>query len=155
MNDPSAMPEPDAPLLRFRVPVEPVAVRSVRKTIESFAIDHGFTARQVFDFSIAVSEALFNAMDHGGCNSAAASIDVEVLFRSGVIEIAVEDDGTFEESDPRCAELRSQLAGNCEIVPETDLERGRGLFLIRARSDAVRVERAQDGGMRVVMVKRR
>ncbi len=149
------MQEPVAPVLRFFVPVESRAVRSVRKTIESYAIDHGFSARQVLDLSIAISEALFNAMDHGGCSHATARIEVEVRFHGGAIEVAVEDDGKFEETDPRCADLKAQLAGDCEVVPEADLERGRGLFLIRARSDSVRVERARDGGMRLVMVKRR
>lgn len=142
-------------MLRFQVPVEPRAVRSVRRTIESYAIDHGFLPRQVLDLSIAVSEALFNAMDHGGCSAAAGWIEVEVKFHAGAIEVAVEDDGSFEESDPRCAELKALLAGASDVAPEVDLERGRGLFLIRARSDSVRVERAGDGGMRLVMVKRR
>ena len=133
----------------FRVPTDAHSMRAIRKTIESFAADRGFCETKVRDLSLAVAEALFNAMDHGCCQDDLISIDVD--FDGARIEVAVEDDGTAET----CQDLERSLLDGSELAPEADLERGRGLFLIRAKSDEVRVERAADGGNRVVMVKRR
>ncbi len=139
--------------LSFLVPTEPHAVRAVRKTIESFAADRGFSPTKVQDLSLAVAEALFNAMEHG--NQGLRAIGIDVDFSVDFLEIAVEDDGVHGDDDVRFEELRQALDCDADEPPELDLERGRGLFLIRAKSDEVRVERAREGGVRVVMVKRR
>lgn len=125
-------------------------MRAIRKTIESFAVDRGFSERKVRDLSLAVAEALFNAMDHGRCRENLISIDLS--YAAECIEVAVQDDGGLVDEE-RCRELERTLS-TCQ-APEADLERGRGLFLIRAKSDEVRVERGPDGCVRVVMVKRR
>lgn len=139
--------------LAFRVPVEAHAIRTVRKTIESFAADRGFSESKVRDLSLAVAEALFNAMEHG--NQGDSTIGIHVEFAVDELQVAVEDDGAHGENDERYLDLKRALDGGPGETPEVDLERGRGLFLIRAKADEVRVERAPFGGVRVVMVKRR
>ena len=135
----------------YRVPTDARSMRAIRKTIESFAVDRGFCEAKVRDLSLAVAEALFNAMDHGCCED--DLISIEVGYQPDQIEVAVEDGGAASEE--RCVELEKSLNGGVCPEPEADLERGRGLFLIRAKADEVRVERPANGGMRVVMVKRR
>ncbi len=141
--------------LDFTVPVEPHAIRTIRLTIESFAADRGFSPKKVSDLGLAVSEALFNAVEHG--NQGTHTIDIELEYFDDRVQIAVADDGLHGEEDTRYEELKKALDGPLEPhdTPDIDLERGRGLFLIRAKSDEVRVERAKEGGVRVVMVKRR
>jgi anti-sigma regulatory factor (Ser/Thr protein kinase) len=139
------------------VTVEAEAMRAVRKQVEAFARQRGFDRAQVGDLSLAVAEALFNAMEHG--SSGSGSVKLEIDYAGGSLEIAVEDDGGIdsrEQAQTRVAQMREVLARECTGgVPEADLERGRGLFLIRARMDQVRVECAGQHGVRMIMVKRR
>lgn len=137
------------------VPAEPHAVRSARRTVESFAADRGFAPVKVADLSLAVAEALFNALEHGNRNSACVALGLH--YHPGALEVVVEDQGDPAECEQRLAAMRRALAESDAPgpAPEADLERGRGLYLIRARADAVRVERISGGGVRIVMVKRR
>lgn len=137
---------------RWRVRVEPSSMRSVREEIAAFAETRGFCAEKVRDLSIVVAEALFNAMDHGGCG-AEITVCCDYCDADQQIEVAVEDEG--EDPETRCVELTRYLSDCGEAFPEVDLERGRGLFLIRQKSDEVRIERVADRGVRVVMVLRR
>lgn len=140
--------------LDYTVPVDPHAIRTVRRTVESFAADRGFSSQKVSDLGLAVSEALFNAAEHGNLGGAAIAIEVE--YRDDRVRVAVADDGAHGEDEERYQELKRMLDGPAQTeTPEVDLERGRGLFLIRAKSDDVHVERTDEGGVRVVMVKRR
>lgn len=144
-------PGPSARLC-YRVPVAPHAIRTIRLTIESFARDRGFGAAKVCDLALALSEALFNAVEHG--NQGDRYITVEVLERVDGVEVAVEDDGAAGDCERRIAEMRQMFECGCSSTPDLDLERGRGLYLIRAKTDQVRVERGSSG-VRVIMVKRR
>ncbi|MBI4878131.1 MAG: ATP-binding protein [Planctomycetes bacterium] len=129
-------------------------MRAVRRRIESFAAGWGFSEEKVRDVSLAVAEALFNAMEHGSHED--GTLGIEAHFNGARLEVAVEEVGSSAEDERRLQELgRALVAPLAGALPEADLERGRGLYLIRARSDEVRVERARGGGVRVVMVKRR
>lgn len=137
--------------LTYSVPAAAHPVRAVRKAIESFATDHGFARQRVQDLSLAIAEALFNAMEHGSPTGNATAV-VDVDFRQDRLEVAVEDDGNHGEYEERYAEIKRLLEQEPDEAPEVDLERGRGLFLIRAKSDEVRLEKASEGGLRLVMV---
>ncbi len=129
-------------------------MRTVRRRIEAFAAGWGFSEEQVRDVSLAVAEALFNAMEHGSHDD--GTLGIEASFDGARLEVAVEESGARVEDERRLEELgRALVAPLAGALPEADLERGRGLYLIRARSDEVRVERARSGGVRVVMVKRK
>ena len=129
------------------------SMRSIRRRVESFAADQGFSEAQVGDLSLAVAEALFNAMEHGSTGT--GTLLLEIDYCAGILEVAVEDCGGREEVESRLARMKRALDTELtDEVPEADLERGRGLFLIRAKTDEVRVERAGNG-VRMVLVKRK
>lgn len=97
---------------------------------------------------VAVRECVSNAIKHGNRNdlSKQVFVDFETHPRGGSAElrIRVRDEG--QGFDP--AGLADPLA------PENLLKAsGRGIFLIKSFMDDVRLQRAPEGGMEVVMVK--
>ena len=98
---------------------------------------------------VAVRESVINAIKHGNGGDAGKHVHVEFtpLERqsSAGLAIRVRDEGPG--FDP--ATLPDPLA------PENLLKAsGRGIFLIRSFMDEVVLQRAREGGMEVVMVKR-
>jgi serine/threonine-protein kinase RsbW len=97
---------------------------------------------------IAVRESVINAIKHGNAHDASKHVHVEfVLLDEGGngIAIRVRDEGCgFDpESVPD------------PLAPENLLKSsGRGIFLIRSFMDEMVLQRAPQGGMEVVMVKR-
>lgn len=132
------------------VAVDAQSMRSARAAVESFARNHGFSDRAVADVALAVSEAMFNAMDHGHLDS--GRIPIDVSWDGAVIEIAVETGCSAGER----SELERQLAMPLQAAPpDFDLERGRGLWIMRSKMDAVRIETCTEKSIRLVLVKRR
>ena len=100
--------------------------------------------------NVAVRESVINAIKHGNRNDVAKRVHVEftpiepVDTPSGVV-IRVRDEGPG--FDP--AAVPDPLA------PENLLKgSGRGIFLIRSFMDEMVLQRAEEGGMEMVMVKR-
>lgn len=99
--------------------------------------------------SVAVRESVINAIKHGNGNDEQKRVHVEFTPLAdearGGIAIRVRDEG--EGFDPR--QLPDPLA------PENVLKSsGRGIFLIRHFMDEMRLQRAPEGGMEMIMVKR-
>src|ERR687892_575870 len=98
--------------------------------------------------SVAVRESVINAIKHGNANDERKRVFVEFtpLTSDGAgIAIRVRDQGPG--FDPET--LPDPLA------PENMLKSsGRGIFLIRNFMDEMRLQRAPEGGMEMVMVKR-
>ena len=98
---------------------------------------------------VAVRESVINAIKHGNSNDATKRVHVEFTpldeeTRPG-IAIRVRDEGPgFDPATlPDC------------LAPENLLKSsGRGIFLIRSFMDEMVLQRAAQGGMEVVMVKR-
>jgi serine/threonine-protein kinase RsbW len=98
---------------------------------------------------VAVRESVINAIKHGNGNNEEKRVHVEFAplpaGRQQGIAIRVRDEGCG--FDP--ATLPDPLA------PENVLKAsGRGIFLIRSFMDEMTLQRAPEGGMEVVMVKR-
>ena len=97
---------------------------------------------------IAVRESVINAIEHGNGNDETKRVFVEfspIDGNSRGIAVRVRDQGPG--FDP--GTLRDPLA------PENLLKSsGRGIFLIRTFMDEMTLQRAAEGGMEVVMVKR-
>ena len=97
---------------------------------------------------VAVRESVINAIKHGNANDEHKRVFVEftpVLAEGAGIAIRVRDEGPG--FDPET--LPDPLA------PENMLKSsGRGIFLIRNFMDEMRLQRAPEGGMEMVMVKR-
>lgn len=100
--------------------------------------------------NVAVRESVINAIKHGNANDARKRVHVEFTplhtadLPQGIV-IRVRDEGPgFDPStlpDP--------------LAPENLLKAsGRGIFLIRSFMDEMVLQRAPEGGMEVVMVKR-
>ena len=98
---------------------------------------------------VAVRESVINAIKHGNHNDARKRVHVQFTALNGGeapgLEIRVRDEGPgFDPStlpDP--------------LAPENLLKAsGRGIFLIRNFMDEMVLQRAPQGGMEVVMVKR-
>lgn len=98
--------------------------------------------------SVAVRESVINAIKHGNGNDEQKRVFVEFTplpGDGGGIAIRVRDEGPG--FDPE--QLPDPLA------PENMLKSsGRGIFLIRNFMDEMRLQRAPEGGMEMVMVKR-
>lgn len=100
--------------------------------------------------NVAVRESVINAIKHGNGNDESKRVHVEFTpLRASAppagIQIRVRDEGPgFDPStlpDP--------------LAPENLLKAsGRGIFLIRSFMDELVLQRAAEGGMEVVMVKR-
>ena len=99
--------------------------------------------------SVAVRESVVNAIKHGNKNDPNKRVIVEFSpvppAASDELVIRIEDQGEGfvpeEVADP--------------LAPENILKSsGRGIFLIRSFMDEMELQRAPEGGMEVVMVKR-
>ena len=97
---------------------------------------------------VAVRESVINAIKHGNEHDATKRVHVEFMPLGGSapgIAIRVRDEGPG--FDP-------QSLPNC-LAPENLLKSsGRGIHLIRSFMDEMVLQRAPQGGMEVVMVKR-
>ncbi|MBI4262777.1 MAG: ATP-binding protein [Acidobacteria bacterium] len=98
---------------------------------------------------VAVRESVINAIKHGNANDARKRVHVEFTPLNEDtppgLAIRVRDEG--EGFDP-------STLPDC-LAPENLLKSsGRGIFLIRSFMDEMLLQRAPEGGMEVVMVKR-
>jgi anti-sigma regulatory factor (Ser/Thr protein kinase)/anti-anti-sigma regulatory factor len=114
---------------------------SVRRRITAFAEVSGLRDADLFEFSVAVGEALANAVLHGSPRG--ADDDVRVRFFAFDDEVAVEivDGGGGIDATPICA-------------PSAWESSGRGIHFMRALADAVQFT-CGPMGTHVLIVKRR
>ncbi|MBQ1036581.1 SpoIIE family protein phosphatase [Micromonospora sp. C81] len=108
----------------LRLPADPTRLSVLRKRLEDFLVAHAVNETDVFDLTVAVSEAAANAIEHP-IHPAEAMISVEVAIEDRTVTATVRDSGQWRES--------------------TDSGfRGRGLSLIRALGDLT-VRRTDEG----------
>ncbi|WCN82854.1 SpoIIE family protein phosphatase [Micromonospora sp. LH3U1] len=115
-----------AELNRFalRLRADPTRLSVLRKRLEDFLVAHAVGETDVFDLTVAVSEAAANAIEHP-IHPAEAVISVEVAIEGRTVTATVRDSGQWRES--------------------TDSGfRGRGLALIKALGD-LSVRRTDEG----------
>jgi signal transduction histidine kinase/DNA-binding response OmpR family regulator len=116
----------------LRVPAEPTRLSVLRRRLQDFLVSNGVPETDVFDLTVAVSEAAANAIEHP-VDPADASITVEASVDDEAVVVTVRDTGHWRPSSS---------AGF----------RGRGLALIGALAE-LSVARADDGT--VVTLRRR
>ncbi|MGC5017827.1 SpoIIE family protein phosphatase [Micromonospora sp. DT47] len=106
-----------AELNRFalRLPADPTRLSVLRKRLEDFLVAHAVGENDLFDLTVAVSEAAANAIEHP-VSPADPTISVEVTIEDRTVVVTVRDSGQWRESTG---------AGF----------RGRGLTLIKALGD--------------------
>ncbi|PZF88173.1 SpoIIE family protein phosphatase [Micromonospora endophytica] len=115
-----------AELDRFtlRLPADPTRLSVLRKRLEEFLVVHGVSETDLFDLTVAVSEAAANAIEHP-VDPVDPTIDIEVSVKDRVVEATVRDTGRWRESSGSGF-------------------RGRGLSLIRALGE-LSVNRTSEG----------
>lgn len=115
-----------AELNRFalRLPADPTRLSVLRKRLEDFLVAHSVGETDLFDLTVAVSEAAANAIEHP-VDPAEPVISVEVAIADRTVTATVRDSGQWRESTGSGF-------------------RGRGLSLIGALGDLT-VRRTDEG----------
>jgi anti-sigma regulatory factor (Ser/Thr protein kinase) len=125
----------------FSFPATTQQLRAARRRIAAFAEVAGLDETSLFELSVAVAEALANAVVHGSPRG--ADDDVHVRFFCYEDEVAVEvvDGGGGMDATPICA-------------PPAAATSGRGIHFMRALADAVHYT-CGPLGTRVLLIKER
>jgi stage II sporulation protein AB (anti-sigma F factor) len=125
----------------FTFPATTRQLRAARRRVAAFAEVAGLDGADLFELSVAVAEALANAVVHGSPHG--ADDDVHVRFFCYEDEVAVEvvDRGHGMAATPICA-------------PPDAATSGRGIHFMRALADAVHYT-CGPLGTRVLLVKQR
>ena len=93
---------------------------------------------------MALREALANAIKHGNAQDMAKRVHVDMQVAGSTLEIRIRDEGQGFDPD---------LVGD-PLAPENRLKTsGRGIFYMRTFMDDVRFQRADGGGMEIVLTK--
>jgi PAS domain S-box-containing protein len=119
--------------LELDVPSEPSALRSLRGLLRRWLAQCDASDSDVYAIVMAASEACTNAIEHAGAG-AEDTIAFAALLHDGEVDVTVRDRGRWREHRPPS-------------------EQGRGLDLIEALMDEVRVE--TDPGGTTVRLRRR
>ncbi|MFG3714053.1 SpoIIE family protein phosphatase [Micromonospora sp. NPDC047730] len=88
-----------AELNRFalRLPTDPTRLSVLRKRLEDFLVAHSVNETDLFDLTVAVSEAAANAIEHP-VDPAEPAIAVEVVIEDRTVVATVRDSGRWRES---------------------------------------------------------
>ena len=113
-----------ADALRLRLPAEPATLGAMRSALRRWLAAMGVDERAAYRIVLAANEAAANAIEHAYA-ATTAEFEVTAARERGAVVVSVRDWGRWRA--PR------------------DEHRGRGLQLMEAMMDEVRVERQADG----------
>ena len=125
--------------VEMRIPSDLVFERVVRAAAEEIGKQMGFSEDKVADLTLAVSEAVTNAIEHGNQQQREVNVGVVFSMESDRLEIRVIDQG--EKSQP--PEVRRCVISE-ESIEQGEL-RGLGLFLIHQLVDQVEFSSSEEG----------
>jgi anti-sigma regulatory factor (Ser/Thr protein kinase)/anti-anti-sigma regulatory factor len=125
----------------FSFAASPEALPTARRRVTAFAEVAGLGAADLFEFSVAVAEALTNALLHGSPHGVDDDILVRFFCYEDEVAVEVADGGGGIDATPIC-------------VPEASASSGRGIHFMRALCDAVQFT-CGPLGTHVLLVKRR
>ena len=111
--------------LRLRIPALPVYVAALRHRLRHWLRTAGMGDEEMFDVTLAVSEAAANAIEHA-LEPTAPSITVTARPSNGRVAMSVHDHGRWNDSPP-------------------EEDRGRGLPLIHALVEGTTIEKTPEG----------
>lgn len=117
------------------------ALPTARHRVTAFAEVAGLHGHDLFEFSVAVAEALANALVHGSPHGADDDIRVRFFCYDDEVAVEVVDSGGGIDATPIC-------------VPEASESSGRGIHFMRALCDAVQFT-CGPLGTHVLLVRRR
>jgi serine/threonine-protein kinase RsbW len=120
------------------------SVDVAEEMVKRFASEVGFLEDEVHQIGMAVRESVVNAVVHGNCYSSQKKVTLAVETEDDQLIITVQDQG-----------LGFDLSEVPDPLAQENLLRksGRGLFLIRAFMDELRVHRLGNQGTQVIMIK--
>lgn len=98
----------------------------------------------IANLAIAVTELVNNAIKHGNKLRKEKKVTVEIIYKSGILEITVTDEG--EGFDPD--DIADPLAEE-NLLKEI----GRGIFIVNSLIDEVRFQFPPEGGTKVTITK--
>jgi len=134
-------PGPEPSTVKVTIPSEFSHGREVQKRILADVKHHDYDDQSVFAITLALEEALINAIKHGNKLDPAKNVDVQWTATPHQIEIIIEDQGPgFERSDvpdPTADENLSKCSGRGILLIEAYMHvaewtnRGRRLRMIR------------------------
>ena len=120
------------------------SVELADRIIRRFSVKAGCNEQQQSEISLAVREVVANAVFHGNEGSADKKVTLIIESRDKGIMICVQDEGPgFDPAslpDPR---------DPANLL----LDHGRGVFLVNATMDEVKMRRRDSCGMEVTMIK--
>jgi anti-sigma regulatory factor (Ser/Thr protein kinase)/anti-anti-sigma regulatory factor len=125
----------------FTFPASAEALPTARRRVTAFAEVAGLHGADLFEFSVAVAEALANAFVHGSPHGADDDIRVRFFCYDDEVAVEVVDSGGGFDATPI-------------HVPEAMASSGRGIHFMRALCDAVQFT-CGPLGTHVLLVKRR
>jgi anti-sigma regulatory factor (Ser/Thr protein kinase) len=125
----------------FRVAATARSLPMARRRVAAFAEVGGLHDGDLFEFSVAVAEALANALVHGSPRGDGDEIRVRFYCYEDMVAVEVADAGAGLDATPIC------------VPGATDIG-GRGIHFMRALCDAVQFTCRPDG-THVLLVKRR
>ena len=117
------------------------ALPTARHRVTAFAEVAGLRGHDLFEFSVAVAEALSNALVHGSPHGADDDLRVRFFCYDDEVAVEVADGGGGIDATPIC-------------VPEASQSSGRGIHFMRALCDAVQFT-CGPLGTHVLLVRRR
>lgn len=132
------------PLWHGTMRVDPSRLSMARGRVEQLLTQTGLTPDEVFDMTLAGGEALGNAIDHTSAEG--VLLTVSVYADRVVVEVADCGDGF----DPTRSGDGAEDAVDLSDETSGDLERGRGIKLMRMLADSVEIGRKANGAGTVV-----
>ncbi len=113
--------------------------------VERWLRDRNIPKDAIIDLTLAVSELVNNAIEHGNERDPEKKFSVTLRSRQGEIEISVADEGYGFDPD----NLPNPLAEENHIKSS-----GRGLFVVKSLVDHVRFSFPPEGGTVVIISKK-
>lgn len=108
----------------------PEALRNLRHTLTSWALEVGITQDRAQDIALASYEALANVADHAYRGDGSGLVDLDAIRHPDRVQVVITDHGKWQPPvhDPSPVSLR-----------------GRGLMLLRASADEADITAGDDG----------
>ena len=110
--------------LRIRLPAVPPSVATLRQAIRKWLSSIGASEDEVFDLTVASSEAIANSIEHA-YGFGEGDVELRAEVSDGMVTVIVRDYGHWR--------------------PPQESDRGRGLELMRSLVDEVEITPASDG----------
>lgn len=130
--------------VKLELPSEIKLIDLVHSATEKMAEYAGLDEDEALNVGLAVREAVINAMLHGNQQQSQLPVSINLSVDQGTLRAVVTDEGAG--FDPAKADDPTK---DEHLMRES----GRGLLLMEAFVDKIRIRRRSNGGMEVEMVK--